>query len=328
MEYWKTPEPTTFVDYDPQSPLCENEYIDLRNLDNVLPLVILLLTLLLNLVVNSLVLRALVMYNGLQSFTTFFFFNLCVSDLVSSFLLLLWVFREHWSLVLCKAVRMTFSLGLYSNMFVPTIMTLYLSVVRPQCMPLDLNLRCRVLLAAAMWVASVLSSIPDAIFFEVIDDQCTYSGTLGLQVSVYVHNFMFLLSMVTIFFCYRQTRRTLFTSMSRGQRQLILAIMVVFVLIWAPYNLILFLQILVNIGVIQSCKTRLLLDWALTFFETLPFLQLFLHLLLYCHFVKFHTDFRNLCQRCVCSCVNYRCPALPCCPSLRSPSPMRVPPST
>nr|XP_013015514.1 chemokine XC receptor 1-like isoform X2 [Cavia porcellus] len=166
MEYWKTPEPTTFVDYDPQSPLCENEYIDLRNLDNVLPLVILLLTLLLNLVVNSLVLRALVMYNGLQSFTTFFFFNLCVSDLVSSFLLLLWVFREHWSLVLCKAVRMTFSLGLYSNMFVPTIMTLYLSVVRPQCMPLDLNLRCRVLLAAAMWVASVLSSIPDAIFFE------------------------------------------------------------------------------------------------------------------------------------------------------------------
>ncbi|XP_005006971.1 chemokine XC receptor 1-like [Cavia porcellus] len=218
------------------------------------------------------------MYKRLQSFTTFFLLNLCVWDLVSSFLLLLWVSIEHWSLVLCKAVRMTFSVGLYSSIFVLTIVKghQYLSVVRPQCMPHVCTLSCRVLVVAAMWVASVLSSIPDAIFSEVIDDQCTYSGTLGLHVSVYVLNFVFLLSMVTIFFCYKQTLRTLFHSRSRWQHRLFLTIMA-HVLSWALYNLILFLQTL-----------------------------------FYGHFVKFRTYLRSLLQH-LCSAVNCRHSALLCC---------------
>nr|XP_003476930.1 chemokine XC receptor 1-like [Cavia porcellus] len=292
MESWETPEPTAFVDYDLQIPLCENEDIGSPILDNV---ILYSLVLLLSLVGNSLVLGFLVKYKSFKSLTKLFLLNLCLSDLESSFLLLVWVSIEHWSLVLCKAVRMIFSVSLYNNVFFLTIMTVhqYLSEVRPQCVPYVHSLRSLVLLATAMWVPSILSAIPNVIFYEVIDDQCAYSGTKGLLVSVYMLNFMFLLSMVTICFCYGQTLRTLLHFRSRWHHRLIFTIVVAYVLSCAPYNLILFLQTLVNLRVIQSCKTRQQLDQALFVFQRLAFAQWYFRPVYYGLFVQFRTYLRN-----------------------------------
>ncbi|XP_023556492.1 chemokine XC receptor 1 isoform X3 [Octodon degus] len=170
MESQGTPEPTTNFDYDPQSFLCENQALTLATFTITIlyPLVLLL-----SLVGNSLVLWVLVKYESLESLTNLFILNLCLSDLVFSCLLPVWVSEYHWGWalgeLLCKVLSMTFSVSLYSSIFFLTIMTVhrYLSVVSPLSTLRVHTLRCRALVTTAVWVASALSSIPDAVFHKV-----------------------------------------------------------------------------------------------------------------------------------------------------------------
>ncbi|XP_013015521.1 chemokine XC receptor 1-like [Cavia porcellus] len=304
MESWGTPETTTYYDYDHLSFLCENEVIALATFTTT---VLYSLVLLLSLVGNSLVLWVLVKYESLESLTNLFILNLCLSDLVFSCLLPVWVSTYHWGWVLgdvlCKALNMTFSVSLYSSIFFLTIMTVhrYLSVVSPLSTLRVHTLRCRVLVTTAVWVASVLSSVPDAIFHEVIDDQCEYAKIQGLLASVYPHNFIFLLSMVTIFFCYVQILRTLFHSRSKRRHRtvrLIFTIVVAYFLSWAPYNLILFLQTLVKVGVIQSCELHRRLEFAVLVCRHLAFSQCCFNPVLYVFVgVKFRRHLKSLLQQ-------------------------------
>ncbi|KAM6160608.1 chemokine XC receptor 1 [Erethizon dorsatum] len=304
MESRGTPEPTTYFDYDPWSFLCENKALTLATFATT---VLYSLVLLLSLVGNSLVLWVLVKHESLESLTNLFILNLCLSDLVFSCLLPVWVSAHHrgWVLggFLCKVLSMTFSVSLYSSIFFLTVMTVhrYLSVVNPLSTLRVHTLRCRVLVTAAVWAASVLSSVPDAIFHEVIDTQCVYVNMQGLLASVYQHNVFFLLSMVTILFCYVQILRTLFRSRSKQRHRtvrLIFTIVVAYFLSWAPYNLILFLQTLVKVGVIQSCDTSQRLDFAVLVCRHLAFSQCCFNPVLYVFVgVKFRRHLKSLLQQ-------------------------------
>ncbi|XP_023556491.1 chemokine XC receptor 1 isoform X2 [Octodon degus] len=278
MESQGTPEPTTNFDYDPQSFLCENQALTLATFTITIlyPLVLLL-----SLVGNSLVLWVLVKYESLESLTNLFILNLCLSDLVFSCLLPV----------------------LYSSIFFLTIMTVhrYLSVVSPLSTLRVHTLRCRALVTTAVWVASALSSIPDAVFHKVVNSQCTYAETRGLLASVYQHNIFFLLSMATILFCYVQILRTLFRSRSKQRHRtirLIFTIVVAYFLSWAPYNLILFLQTLEKVGVIQSCETSQQLHFALLLCRHLAFSQCCFNPVLYVFVgVKFRKHLKSLLQQ-------------------------------
>ncbi|XP_023556490.1 chemokine XC receptor 1 isoform X1 [Octodon degus] len=304
MESQGTPEPTTNFDYDPQSFLCENQALTLATFTITIlyPLVLLL-----SLVGNSLVLWVLVKYESLESLTNLFILNLCLSDLVFSCLLPVWVSEYHWGWalgeLLCKVLSMTFSVSLYSSIFFLTIMTVhrYLSVVSPLSTLRVHTLRCRALVTTAVWVASALSSIPDAVFHKVVNSQCTYAETRGLLASVYQHNIFFLLSMATILFCYVQILRTLFRSRSKQRHRtirLIFTIVVAYFLSWAPYNLILFLQTLEKVGVIQSCETSQQLHFALLLCRHLAFSQCCFNPVLYVFVgVKFRKHLKSLLQQ-------------------------------
>ncbi|XP_013368799.1 PREDICTED: chemokine XC receptor 1-like [Chinchilla lanigera] len=88
MESQSTPETTTYFDYDPRSFLCENEALTLATFTTT---VLYPLVLLLSLVGNSLVLWVLVKFESLESLTNLFILNLCLSDLVFSCLLPVWI---------------------------------------------------------------------------------------------------------------------------------------------------------------------------------------------------------------------------------------------
>ncbi|KFO33261.1 chemokine XC receptor 1 [Fukomys damarensis] len=318
MESWGTPEPTAYFDYDLGSLLCENKVFTFATFTTT---VLYSLVLLLSLGGNSLVLWVLVKYENLESLTNLFILNLCLSDLVFSCLLPVWVSTYYWGWVLgellCKVLSMTFSVSLYSSAFFLTLMTVhrYLAVVRPLSTLRVHTLRCRVLLTAAVWAASVLSSIPEAISHEVIESQCTYAQMRGLLASVYQHNIFFLLSMTTILFCYVQILRTLLRSRSKQRPRtvrLIFTIVVAYFLSWAPYNLIMFLQTLVSIGVIQSCETSQRLEFMVLVCRNLAFSQCCFNPVLYVFVgVKFRRHLKSLLQQ-----------ARPCQPQVPSPAPL------
>ncbi|XP_017496105.2 chemokine XC receptor 1 [Manis javanica] len=301
MEPSGFPESTTYFDYDPQSFLCEKETFTFATFSTT---ILYCLVFLLSLVGNSLVLWVLVKYESLESLTNVFILNLCLSDLVFSCLLPMWILAYHWGWVLgdflCKLLNLLFSTSLYSSILFLTIMTIhrYLSVVRPLSSLRIHPLQCRVLVTMAVWAASILSSIPDAIFHKVFPSGCDYSERRWFLASVYQHNAFFLLSVGIILFCYVEILRTLFRSRSRRRHRtvrLIFTIVVAYFLSWAPYNLILFLQTLLKLGVIQNCQVSQQLDYALLICRKVAFSHCCFNPVLYVFVgVKFRRHLKGL----------------------------------
>ncbi|XP_026356141.1 chemokine XC receptor 1 [Ursus americanus] len=301
MEPSGTPESTTSFDYDYQSFLCESKTFTFATFSTT---ILYLLVFLLSLVGNSLVLWVLVKYESLESLTNVFILNLCLSDLVFSCLLPVWIMAYHWGWVLgdflCKLLNMIFSISLYSSIFFLTIMTIhrYLSVVRPLSSLRVHTLQCRVLVTTAVWATSILSSIPDAVFHKVFSSGCDYSESKWFLASVYQHNIFFLLSIGIILFCYVEILKTLFRSRSKRRPRtvrLIFTIVAAYFLSWAPYNLVLFLQTLLKLGVIQSCKLSQQLDYALLICRNVAFSHCCFNPVLYVFVgVKFRRHLKSL----------------------------------
>ncbi|XP_004399207.1 PREDICTED: chemokine XC receptor 1 [Odobenus rosmarus divergens] len=304
MEPSGTPESTTSFDYDYQSFLCESKTFTFATFSTT---ILYFLVFLLSLVGNSLVLWVLVKYESLESLTNVFILNLCLSDLAFSCLLPVWIMGYHWGWVLgdflCKLLNMIFSISLYSSIFFLTIMTIhrYLSVVRPLSSLRVHTLQCRVLVTTAVWAASTLYSIPDAVFHKVFSSGCDYSESKWFLASVYQHNVFFLLSIGIILFCYVEILKTLFHARSKRRPRtvrLIFTIVVAYFLSWAPYNLVLFLQTLLKLGVIQSCELSQQLDYALLICRNVAFSHCCFNPVLYVFVgVKFRRHLKSLLQR-------------------------------
>ncbi|XP_062969570.1 chemokine XC receptor 1 [Cynocephalus volans] len=304
MESSGISESTTYFDYNPQILLCESTTFVVATFTTT---ILYCLVFLLSLLGNSLVLWVLMKYESLESLTNVFILNLCLSDLVFSCLLPVWISGFHWGWVLgdflCKLLNMVFSVSLYSSIFFLTVMTVhrYLSVVSPVSSLRVHTLRCRLLVTTAVWAASILSAIPDAIFHEVLSSACDYSELRWFCASVYQHNVFFLLSLGIILFCYVQILRTLFRSRCRRRHRtvrLILAIVAVYFLSWAPYNLALLLQALLKTGLIRSCEFSQRLAYALLVCRNVAFSHCCFNPVLYVFVgVKFRRHLKRLLQR-------------------------------
>lgn len=308
MEPSVIPESTTPY-YDQQSFLCEPQTSTFAIFNTS---ILYCLVFFLSLVGNTLVLWVLVKYESLESITNVFILNLCLSDLVFSFLLPLWALSYLWGWVLgdffCKLSNMIFSISLSSSIFFLTIMTIhrYLAVVSPLSSLRVYTLQCRVLVATAVWAVSILSSIPDAIFHKVLHEsesspersQCDYSELKWYLASVYQHIVFFLLSMGIILFCYVEILRTLFRSRSKRHHRtvrLILTIVLAHFISWAPYNLVLFLETLVKLEIIQSCQAYGQLQYALLICRDFAFSHCCFNPVLYVFVgVKFRRHLKSL----------------------------------
>lgn len=304
METTDSPDENFTIDYDIESIVCEHESFDFATMSTTVfyPLVFLL-----SLVGNSLVLWVLVKYESLESLTNVFILNLCISDLVFSSLMPLWILEYHidWFLgdFVCKLSNMLFSISLYSSIFFLTVMTVhrYLSVVNPLSSLSFNTFKCRMMVTTVMWTASILSSIPDTMFHEVNYGRCDYSEIKWHVISVYQHNTFFLLSLGTIVFCYVKILSTLLRMRSKRHHRtvlLILTIVVAYFLSWAPYNLILFLETLLKLQFIKDCQTKQQIDYALLICRHLAFSHCCLNPVLYVFVgIKFRRHLKNLFRR-------------------------------
>ncbi|XP_048190416.1 chemokine XC receptor 1 [Perognathus longimembris pacificus] len=295
-------ETTTVFDYNPLSFLCESRILLLASTSTA---ILYSLVFLLSLAGNSLVLWVLVKYENLETFTNLFILNLCLSDLLFSCLLPVWISAHHWGWVFgdvcCKLFNLLFSVSLYSSIFFLALMTIhrYLSVSRPLSLLGVRALRWRVLVIAVVWAASVVSSIPDALFHEVSPSwRCDYSETRAFLASVYQHNVFFAFSTGIVVFCNVQILKTLLRSRSKPRHRtvrLVLTIVAVYFLSWAPYNLVLFLQTLVKIGVIQGCGVTQQLELAVLVCRNLAFSHCCFNPVLYVFVgVKFRRHLKRL----------------------------------
>ncbi|XP_007531515.2 chemokine XC receptor 1 [Erinaceus europaeus] len=306
-----TPDPNTSQvydydhDYDYDYLLCEHQDLSFATIGAT---VLYCLVSLLSLVGNSLVLWVLVRYENLESLTNVFILNLCLSDLTFSCLLPFWTLEYHggWGLgdFPCKLLTMVFSISLYSSIFFLTVMTVhrYVSVVWPLSSMNFNGLRCRGLVTAGVWAASVLSSVPEAVFHRVLSSHCSYSAERWFVVSVYQHNAFFLLSLGTILFCYMEILRTLFRSPARRRHRtvrLIFAIVAAYFLSWAPYNLVMFLQTLLKLGLVQGCRAKRRLDYAVLVCRCVAFSHCCVNPVLYVFVgIKFRRHLKSLLRRC------------------------------
>ncbi|XP_078542005.1 chemokine XC receptor 1 [Lissotriton helveticus] len=304
---------TTFIDMtayiaDLNSP-CDNE--DLFQFGAIFTAILNSFIFFFSLLGNSLVLWIVVKYENLSSITNIFIVNLSITDLVfasmlpfwAAYHMLGWVFGEP----LCKFMSAVFSVGFYSSIIFLTMMTIYryLAVVHPLS---ALRTRRRVsgiILSGIIWVISCLATIPVLIFTTLDSDHdgflmCEYDNSNWEVASTYQQNLFFLVSLAIISFCYFNILRTLLRSPSQRRYRtvkLILIIIVVYFLSWAPYNILMFLGTIDLQG--SDCEMSRHLAYAMYICEKVAFSHCCLNPVLYAFVgIKFNRHLKRMFLRC------------------------------
>ncbi|XP_066513988.1 chemokine XC receptor 1-like [Hoplias malabaricus] len=231
---------------------------------------------------NALVLWVLVKYENLKSLTNTFLLNLALSDLVFTFGLPFWAyynFAGRWTFgeVTCKAISYVFFLGFYSSIIFLTTMTVhrYIAVVRPLSVILNRNRYHCVVTSIIIWILSFCAATPHVIYTTAVIDpnteghvHCDYQDINWKIVGTYQQNGFFLAAFITITFCYIQILERLLRPTAHTRRKtvkLILCIVVVFFIGWAPYNIAIFLNTLISfkIAPFNECIVSIAIDYVL-----------------------------------------------------------------
>ncbi|XP_007242656.2 chemokine XC receptor 1 [Astyanax mexicanus] len=229
---------------------------------------------------NALVLWVLIKYENLKSLTNAFLFNLAVSDLVFTVGLPFWAYYHasgEWTFgdVGCKAVSFIFFVGFYSSTIFLTTMTVhrYMAVVHPLSVVLNRKPYHCVMISVAIWMLSFGAATPHVIFTAASNANgtspviyCSYNDLKWKLVGIYQQNIFFLVSFTIITLCYVQILGRLLRPTSHTRRKtvrLILCIVVVFFLGWAPYNLSIFLDSLISweFEKLSECEVSITIDY-------------------------------------------------------------------
>ncbi|XP_074938272.1 atypical chemokine receptor 2 [Phalacrocorax aristotelis] len=253
---------------------------------------------------NVLLFIVLLMYiKKKKKMTEVYLLNLVVSD----FLLLLTL--PFWALyisqlvtwdILCPVLNAMYTVNFYSGVFFVSCMSLdmYLQIVHACSPHSSTTWRKSILILVVVWVLSILLSIPDGLFSSTRQSHnktimCTHDyGQKHLFWKVVfrvIQNILgFLFPFLFMVFCYSHIACVLTTSRMPGSRRalcLVFTLVGFFFILWAPYNVVLILHSLQDVGVIRSCESSRQLDYAMQITESLSFVHCCLNPLLYA-FVK------------------------------------------
>ncbi|XP_053571765.1 chemokine XC receptor 1 [Bombina bombina] len=243
---------------------------------------------------NCLVLWILIKYENLVSLTNVFIFNLSIADLIfTSWLPFFIVYhRRGWVFgsVACKIFNALFSIGFYSGIIFLTCMTFhrYLSVVDPVSAMKTRKPIFGIMASLISWIISIVASLPVIIFKTQTNSDgfqsCEYNDLIPKLVSNYQQNVSFLVAFAVIIFCYYKIIKTLLRSRSQRNHKpvkLILIIVVVYFISWAPYNVVLLLQSLHLQQFFMDCELIKSIDYAKYISEKLAISHCCLNPILY-----------------------------------------------
>ncbi|XP_012326207.1 C-C chemokine receptor-like 2 isoform X2 [Aotus nancymaae] len=224
---------------------------------------------------NLLVVLILVKYKGLKHTENIYLLNVALSNLC--FLLALPFWAHTVGNPMCKILLGLYFVGLYSETFFNCLLTVQRYLVflhKRSFFSASRTVPCGIITSVLAWVTAILTTWPEFVFYKPqMEDQkhhCAFSRppflpadetfwkhllTLKMNISVLV------LPLFIFTFSYVQMRKTLrFREQRSGLFKLVFAIMVVFLLMWAPYNITLFLSTFKEHFSLSDCKSNYNLD--------------------------------------------------------------------
>ncbi|GAA6090233.1 C-C chemokine receptor type 5-like [Tachysurus ichikawai] len=260
---------------------------------------------------NGLVLCVLVRYHQRSNVTDVCLFNLALSDLLFLISLPFWAHNaaiSEWTFgsFMCHAVTALYMLGFYGSIFFMILMTVdrYAVIVHAQTSLFSKHrsVRASIVMAFFMWVLSFAASLPNIIFSQAKNTSEGWTcneeypeGTAWKLVPYIELNILGLIIPLSVMvFCYSRIIPILMVIKSQKKHKairLILALIIVFFLFWMPYNIIIFLKFLHQLGYMTSCKWQNDLNMATQWVETIAFSHCCLNPIIYAFVGQ---KFRNL----------------------------------
>uniref|UniRef100_A0A6J0ULU0 Chemokine XC receptor 1 n=1 Tax=Pogona vitticeps TaxID=103695 RepID=A0A6J0ULU0_9SAUR len=303
---------TTYYYYEPiDSNWCDMN--DVSKFSALFASILYSVTFFLSLLGNSLVLWIVIKYETLRSLTNLFIMNLCITDLVFSCALPFWIMYGYYGWIfgdfLCKTVSAIFSVSYYSGVIFLTFMTIlrYMAVVNPLSTLRTRKKRCGTLLSSAIWTCSMLIVVPEIVYTQVTTEtngkqRCEYKDLKWKLVELCQQVIFFAISFMIFAICYIRMIKILLQSRSQRRQKtvrLIFAIVVVFFLSWAPYNILGFLYELSSQHKIKlDCQVRKNVFFAFDISRNIAYCHCFLNPVLYVFVgVKFRKHLKLLCRQ-------------------------------
>lgn len=265
---------------------------------------------------NSLVVCVLVKHRHQTNLTDICLFNLALSDLL--FVLVLPLY-SHYSVVnewmfgtfMCSFISGLYTTGFFCGSFFIVIMTVdrYLVIIYALGTLKYRTLKAGVALSVAVWMLSLFVSMPVFVFTRVDRSQqakCYFQSEnkVWKHYNVITINMLgLLIPFLVMVVCYsRIITRLMNTRNTRKHRviKLIISIMIIYFIFWAPYNITLFLTSLKTYLPGDKCKVEKRLRIAEAVTETFAYTHCCLNPIIYA-FVgqKFMKRVSQLLRKCV-----------------------------
>ncbi|KAK3506323.1 hypothetical protein QTP70_006156 [Hemibagrus guttatus] len=262
---------------------------------------------------NGLMLCVLFKYHKSSNMSDVCLINLALSDLL--FLLSL-PFWAHYAAItqwafgsfMCHAVTALYMLGFYGSIFFMILMTIdrYAVIVHTYTFFFSKHQPVRVSIALAlfMWTLSLGASLPSIIFSKANNSNGTSAstcrveypeGTLWRSISYIELNILGLIIPLSVMvFCYSRIIPILMAMKSQKKHntvRLLLVLVSVFFLFWTPYNIVIFLKFLHQLGYMSTCQWYQDLNMAMQWVETIAFTHCCINPIIYAFMGQ---RFRNL----------------------------------
>lgn len=256
-----------------------------------------------------------------SSLTDTFLLHLAVSDLLLAFTLPLfavqWAHQWVFGLTMCKIAGALFSLNRYSGILFLACISFdrYLAIVHAVSSGRKRNTCHARAACAVIWAGCLALSGVDIAFMQVVD-LATLGHRKGLLCKMWITrnttHWQVTLQMISVvlgfglpvfvmLYCYIRIFRSLCNASRRQKRKslhLIISIVSVFVICWAPYNCFHLADSLQVLGVVaEGCLLGRLLDFGILVTESLGLSHCALNPLLYGFVgVKFRRELAKLCK--------------------------------
>ncbi|XP_050773076.1 C-X-C chemokine receptor type 2-like isoform X1 [Gopherus flavomarginatus] len=288
---------------------------DSLNINKYVVAVVYCLVFLLSLVGNSLVVLVISYNRQNRSVTDVYLLNLAIADLLFALTLPLWaIYRAHewiFGTFMCKAVSVLQEVNFYSGILLLACISIdrFLAIVYATRAATEKRHWVK-FVCLGIWVFSIALSLPILLFreafwpphsgmvcYERIGEENTAKWRVVLR--ILPQTFGFILPLLIMLFCYGVTVKTLFqTKNSQKQKamKVILAVVLVFLVCWLPYNITLVVDTMMRTRAIaETCHRRNQIDAALSVTQILGFTHSCINPLIYAFIgQKFRNSFLKI----------------------------------
>nr|XP_020035151.1 C-C chemokine receptor-like 2 isoform X1 [Castor canadensis] len=230
---------------------------------------------------NILVVFILIKYKGLKHVGNIYFLNLALSNLCFLLPLPLWAhMASHGTSLIhptCKILAGLHSIALYSEALFNVLLTVQRYQVFSHLRWLSLALQTvpgGVITSVLAWVIATVVTLPELVFYQLQteghEDKCSFhtphflpaeETSLKSFLTLKTNILVLVFPLFTFLFCYVQIRKP----RRLGEQQfelfkIVFAIMVIFLLMWAPYSIVLCLSTFQERLSLQDCESSYKLD--------------------------------------------------------------------